>query len=178
MLPIVLPDIEYWDEEKEEFRTAKSTKLKLEHSLVSISKWEAKWHVSFFDSKKTSEQLIDYIRCMSIDKEIDRDTIARLTRADMETINAYLEDPMTATTIRETKKQNLKQKVTSELVYYWMIQYGIPVEFEKWHINRLLMLIRVCSEMQKPASKKSSAELARSYRELNEARKAAWGTKG
>lgn len=179
MLTIPIEGREFWDEKTETFIRVKPTVLKLEHSLISISKWESKWHKSFIDDPKTDEEVIDYLPCMSIKDDVDPLVFKCLTREDVEKINAYIEDPMTATTIRDDgTNKKVAQKITSELIYYWMILYNIPHEFEKWHLNRLIMLIRVCSEEQKPKKNVNKMQTAKSYRELNKARKAALHTKG
>lgn len=179
MLTIKIPDSEFWDESKEEFYFVKGKTLKLEHSLISISKWESIWHVPFLDTEKTEEQALSYIKCMSL-TEIQDDLILKaISPIKRKEIADYIDDSMTATTIRETKKQTSKsERITSEVVYYWMIKFGIPVEFEKWHFNRLIMLIRVCTEKEKPGKKMSQQDIARSYREINERNKRKWGTKG
>lgn len=180
MLSIEIPEREFFDEKTEQFGRIKATALNLEHSLISISKWEAKWHIPFFESEKTTEQTIDYIRCMVINREIPDDSIifSFLTQDDVDKINAYINDPMTATSIKGQENHAKDQFVTSELIYYWMIQYNIPHEFEKWHINRLITLIRVCSEENKPKKKMSRQEIAAQNKARNAARRAKLGTKG
>lgn len=180
MLPLYIPERELWDEAKQEIIYTKSAAIHLEHSLISISNWEMKWHVPYFDEMKTDEQALDYIKCMTIEKNIDDSVYLGLTMDNIKAINEYMLDPMTATTIFEIKdKQKPKQKkITSELIYYWMIQFGIPFTCEKWHINRLIMLIRVCSEENKPKKKRSAQEIAAEQRALNAARRAKYNTKG
>lgn len=180
MLKIEIPEREYYDNKTERFGTIKGTTLYLEHSLISISKWEAKWHIPFFDSEKTNEQTIDYIRCMILNREIDEKSfyINLLTVDDIKKINEYINDPMTATVISDDGKRGRNQKVTSELIYCWMIQFNIPAEFEKWHINRLIMLIRVCGEENKPKKKMSRKEIMAQNKALNAARKAKLNTRG
>lgn len=180
MLRIEIPEREYFDERTERFGTIKATTLYLEHSLISISKWEAKWHLPFFDSKKTNEQTLDYIRCMILNREIDEKSyyVNLLTVDDIKKINDYINDPMTATVITDDGKRGRNQKVTSELIYCWMIQFNIPAEFEKWHINRLIMLIRVCGEENKPKKKMSRKEIMAQNKALNAARKARLNTRG
>ena len=180
MLQIVIPERELWNERTEEFVYTKELHLQLEHSLISISNWEMKWHVPYFDEDKTDEQALDYIRCMTLTKNIPESYYAYLTAKNVEDINEYMLDSMTATTINDLKQNQgpRSQKVTSELIYYWMIQFGIPFTCDKWHINRLIMLIRVCAEENKPQKKKSARELASEYRMINAARKAKYGTKG
>ena len=180
MLTLEIPEREFFDEETETFGMVKAMTLNLEHSLISISKWEAKWHVSFFESEKTTEQTLDYIRCMVSNREIpeDSDVLNFLTKEDVEKINNYINDPMTATVIKDDGKRGRAQTVTSELIYCWMVQYNIPAQFEKWHINRLIMLIRVCSEENKPKKKMSRREIMAQNKARNAARKARLGTRG
>lgn len=181
MLPITVPKGEYWDEEKEEFVFTKGGLLKLEHSLISISKWESKWNVPFFETEKTDEQILDYIRCMTLNPDaVDPELYTHLSRQNILDINEYIAAPMTATTISNAvnDKKTSGEFITSELIYYWMIAYNIPVEFQKWHINRLLMLIRVCSEKNKPSKKMSRRQIAEMNRARNEARKAKYKTRG
>ena len=179
MLSIFVPARDFWDERSEEFISTKDTTLHLEHSLLSISKWEAKWRISFLEDEKTDEQIMDYIPCMSIKGDIDPLVVKALTRQNVADIQAYIENPMTASTVKEIKRPSRsRQKLTSELIYYYMIQYGIPVEFEKWHFNRLITLIRVCAAESEPNKKMSPGEQARYYRELNNARRAKYHTRG
>lgn len=180
MLTLEIPEREFFDEKTERFGKIKATTLNLEHSLISISKWEAKWHISFFDSEKTLEQTMDYIRCMILNREIpDSSPILNfLTKDDVEKINNYINDPMTATTIKDDGRRGRNQRITSELIYCWMVQYNIPAQYEKWHINRLIMLIRVCSEENKPKKKMSRREIMAENKARNAARKARLGTRG
>lgn len=178
MLKLTIPETECWDEENSRFIIFKPCTLRLEHSLISISEWEAKWCVPFFNHEKTSEQLLDYIRCMTLDKNVDQQVFNRLTPDNIKQINDYISAPMTATTIKDDKSKRGREIITSEIIYYWMITFNIPVEFQKWHINRLIMLIRVCSEKNKPNKKKSRSEIIAENRALNAARKARLGTKG
>lgn len=180
MLIINAPGGEFWNEKTNEFIRTKPITLKLEHSLISISNWEMKWHVSYFNALKTNEQALDYIKCMCLNKELPDDALLSLSQNNVEEINEYMLDPMTATTISEVQSATKpkSQIVTSELIYYWMIQFGIPFTCDKWHINRLIMLIRVCSEEQKPQQKKSKKDLAAEYRAINAARRAKYNSKG
>lgn len=184
MLPIVVPGEEYWDERKEEFIYGKDTKLQLEHSLVSISKWEAKWHKPFFSKRKkdekTAEEALDYIKCMTLTQNVDPSVYRRLTQENYDEINKYIHDSMTATWFREDKKKSSggSQVTTSEQFYSWMVKFGIPFECQKWHINRLITLIRVCEEDSKPPQKMSKNKLASSRTALNAARKKQLRTRG
>lgn len=181
VLVLEIPGMEAWNEETEEFITFKPVRLQLKHSLISISKWEAKWHIPFFETEKTYEQIISYIQCMTLNPDVKDDSLvySQLTQENIEEIKAYLEDPMTATTIKTNDKGGRNsQIVTSELIYCWMIQFGIPHEFEKWHISRLITLIRVCSEENKPKKKMSRSEIMAQNKALNAARKARLNTRG
>lgn len=181
MLKLFIPPVQGWDEDKEEFiELEKAQELTLEHSLVSISKWESKWHKPFLTKDvKTVEETIDYIRCMTITQNVAPEVYGRIRNEHINQVNAYIEDPMTATWFREDNKRTRNREViTNERIYYWMITLGIPVNFEKWHLNRLLTLIRVCNEENKPKDKVSRTELINRRRAENEARKKKWNTKG
>lgn len=180
MLNLEILPAEYWDETNERMvYKGKKVTLRLEHSLISISKWESKWCIPFFDTEKTSEQLLDYIKCMTLDVNVPDEVYDRLSLKNIREINKYIEAPMTASTITSTdNKKTLNERTTSELLYYYMIAYNIPVEFEKWHINRLIMLIRICSEKNKPAKKMTKREIMEQNRAINAARKAKLNTKG
>lgn len=182
MLEITIPAGEIWDERKEEFRQTKEITLKLEHSLISISKWEARWKKAYLKNReKTDEEVLDYIRCMSIGPEPTLDTLMMLSAENVSQIKSYIDDPMTATVIKHPEQEGGKptgDTVTSELIYYWMGTYQIPVQFEKWHLNRLLALIDLYNVKNNPPKKRSMREIAQSYSELNAARRKALGTKG
>lgn len=181
MLVLNIPEREFWNEEKEEFFYTKKATLRLEHSLISLSKWESKWCKPFLSSEKTDEETLDYIRCMTLNQDVDPDVYHRLTGVEIKQINEYIAAPMTASTVTssEPDKKNSNTFVTSELIYYWMIAFNIPVEFEKWHLNRLIMLIRICSEESKKGDKKKGrgTNVAK-HRSLNEQRRAALAKKG
>jgi hypothetical protein len=179
MLQITIPAMnDLWDERNQQFLSIKETTIQLEHSLLSISKWESKWNKSFINTKdKTEDELIDYIKCMTITKNVDPNIYVCLTAENIQEIVNYINAPMTATTIRDTGKSN-HEIVTSELIYYWMISLNIPVKFEKWHLNRLITLIRVCSIKNQPAKKMSRGEIMQRNAALNAARKKRWNTKG
>lgn len=181
MLQLVLPRIEGWDEENEEFVTiAKEQKLTLEHSLVSLSKWESKWHKPFLTKDtKSIEETLDYIRCMTLTQNVDPNTYKRITNEHINQVNAYIADTMTATWFRkDAVKKPSNETITSERIYYWMIALNIPVKFEKWHLNRLLTLIRVCNEESKPKNKVARKDFLDRRRAMNKARKEKWNTKG
>ena len=180
MLTITIPAGELFDEKTQTFITVKEQTLQLEHSLVSLSKWESKWCVPFLTNKsKTIAQTIDYIRCMTITQNVDPNVYMFLSRSNIEEINAYIDAPMTATTFNERSNNSGKKPIiTAELIYYWMISYNIPVKFEKWHINKLLTLIRVCNEKNSPPKKMSKRDITSQYASLNAARKQKLNTRG
>ena len=180
MLQIKIPATEMFDERTQEFVTFKEHTLQLEHSLISLSKWESKWGKAFLSKHtKTFEETIDYIKCMTITPNIPEEVYARLTRANIEEINAYIEAPMSATHFMEDRKgKKNSETITSELIYYWMIALNIPFECQKWHLNRLLTLIRVCNINNQPPKKMSKSELMSRNRALNDARRKQLGTKG
>lgn len=180
MLQITIPATELWDEINERFiRTRKQT-LQLEHSLVSISKWESKWCKPFLSTNsKTTEETIDYIRCMTLTQNVNPNVYVALTNENIKQVNNYIEAPMTATTFSEDKSGKTNREIiTAELIYYWMIALQIPMKCEKWHINRLLTLIRVCNIKNQPPKKRSQGDILRSYAELNAARRKQFNTKG
>ncbi len=180
MLQITIPSSEFWDDTTETFIEIKGRTLQLEHSLVSISKWESKWNKSFLNSNdKTDEQIIDYVRCMTITPNVNPDIYLNLGSDNIQKINDYINAPMTATTFRNMNENKPNREVvTSELIYYWMITFNIPFECEKWHINRLLTLVRVCSVKNQPPTKRSKSEVMRSNAAINAARRKKWNTKG
>lgn len=181
MLQITVPSAEFWDETKEEFVTLKGQTLQLEHSLVSISKWEAKWQKAFLGKEpKTQEQTIDYIRCMTITQNVDPLVYSHLSQENYKQINDYIDSPMTATHFSKDSRtsQRTKDTITAELIYYWMIAFNIPVEFQKWHLNRLLTLIRVCDIKNSPQKKMSKKEIMQKNSALNAARRARMNSKG
>lgn len=173
MFKTVLPGGSFYDEKRNLFIDLPDTPVTMEHSLLSISKWESIWLRSFFnDGPKTNEEWQDYIRCMTITPNVNPTLYKIIPPSLSRQIQAYCVAPMTATTInRKTKPKPYRKILTSEVVYYWMIQYCIPFECEKWHINRLMMLIEVCGEKAN-AQKETPAQARARTRELNAARRA------
>ena len=183
MLQLIIPETELWDEEKEEFITIKRQKILLEHSLVSLSKWESKWCIPFISKQeKTRSEIIDYIRCMTLTRNVDDNVYTYMTPQNINKVNEYIDAPMTATWFSDDKKKkNAKSNskpVTAELIYYWMIALNIPFECQKWHLNRLLTLIRVCNEENKPPKKMSTKEIMDRNAALNAARRQKLHSKG
>ena len=179
MLQIRIPDFDIFDESTGKILSVKGRDLQLEHSLVSISKWESKWKKPFLDPKpKTQAETIDYIRCMTLTQNVDPQVYRGITVENINRVNAYIADPMTATTFKKQPKHSSGSVTTSEIIYYWMISLEIPVEFQKWHLNRLLTLIRVCDEKSQPGKKMSKRDVMSQYRSLNAARRSKYGTRG
>lgn len=183
MLRITIPATELWDENKEEFITIKEQTLQLEHSLVSLSKWESKWCKPFLSKDiKTEEETLDYIRCMTITQNVDPDVYNFIPNNIREEIKKYIEAPMTATWFSDDKNskggKGNSEQITSELVYYWMIAQNIPFECEKWHLNRLLTLIKVCNVKNQPPKKMGKKALMSRNAALNAARRKQLNTKG
>ena len=181
MLKITIPAREMFDEVKQEFINTKEQTLQLEHSLISLSKWEAKWKKPFISKGNLSnEEILDYIKCMTITQNVPEDVYLRLTLDNYTEVRKYIEDPMTATWFSNTEKKGKinNEQITAELIYYWMIALQIPFECQKWHLNRLITLIRVCNIKNTPPKKMSRTEIARRNAELNAKRRAELNTKG
>lgn len=180
MLKIIIPEGEFFNSETSEFYYTKEQTLLLEHSLVSISKWESKWKKPFMSrEKRTIEETIDYIRCMTITKGVDPLVYKNITSNVVEQIDAYISDPMTATTFREERHSPNREIVTAEVIYYWMVSLGIPFECEKWHLNKLLTLIKVCSVKNSAGNNKmSQRQVMANNAALNAARRKKLNTKG
>ena len=181
MLQITIPlGREGWDEVKEEFVVPQTKVLQLEHSLVSLSKWESKWHKPFLSKDdRTVEETVDYIKCMTITQNVGADVYDHLTRKHMQEISDYINDSMTATFFNDQKTGKVSHEIiTSELIYYWMISLNIPFECQKWHLNRLLTLIKVCSLKNQPPKKMSKRDVMSRNAALNAARRAQANSRG
>lgn len=183
MLKIVIPSREFVNSETYEIKEIKGQTIQLEHSLISLSKWESKWKKPFLNQKepRTVAETIDYVRCMTLTQNVNPLVYHSIDNTIMERINTYINDPMTATTFSKAQKARggiNREIVTSELIYYWMISLEIPFECQKWHLNRLLTLIEVCNIKSTPAKKMSRREQAREWAAINAARRSKLGSKG
>ena len=185
MLEIVVPATvigEQFNEATYEFIpiVTKPQTLKLEHSLVSLSKWEARWHKPFLSREpKTTEESVDYIRCMTLTQNVSPDVYKAITPQILQEVNAYIDTSMTATTISKDRNGKVSREIiTAEIIYYWMICQGIPFECQKWHLSRLLTLINVCNAKNGPQKKMSRKEIMERNRALNAARRKRTRSKG
>jgi hypothetical protein len=180
VLTIVVPGVEVFDNHAQEFSTEGDFTLELEHSLVSLSKWESKHEKPFLGKdEKTSQEILDYIKAMVLTSNVPDEVWSKLTEENISAINTYIEAKMSATWFSELRPESRnRETMTAELIYYWMITYQIPFECESWHLNRLFTLIRVCSIKQAKPKKMSRSEIMQRNRELNAQRKAQLGTRG
>lgn len=183
MLQVEIPDAETWSPVTNEFSVVKGGSVTLEHSLLSISKWEAKHHKYFLNNRElTADELLDYIRCMAVKGNVSDFAYENLPANEIQRIKDYMNDPMTATWFGKNNQGSPRpylrgRIITSELVYYYMIQYDIPIQCEKWHINRLLTLIQVCQAEQNP-TKLTGKALAERNTKLNEERRRKYHSHG
>lgn len=181
MLQLKIPDAELFDERQAKFIQVKGATLSLEHSLVSISKWESKYKKPFLlRDEKTIDETLDYIKFMTITQNVDPLVYKMLTPEHIQQVKNYIDDPMTATTIHKKEGQGSSRSIiTSEVIYYYMTAYQIPFDpCQKWHLNRLMMLIKVCDEKNSPKKKMSKRDAASRYSNINAARKAKHHTRG
>lgn len=179
MLYITIPKSELYDEETSSFIQIKEQKLQLEHSLVSLSKWEQKTEKPFLSTgQMTFDETIEYIKCMTITQNVDPIVYLGITNDIIRQVDEYIGQKMTATTFSSISKGGSRQIITSEIIYYWMFELNIPKECEKWHLNRLLTMIRVSSEKNSPHKKMTKGEIMARNKQLNDARKRQLNTKG
>ena len=180
MLTLIIPGEEYFNEEDQTFETVGDVELLLEHSLVSLSKWESK-HLKPFLGKevKTPEEILDYVKCMILTKDYPKDIFYRFNQKNIDQIHDYIESKSSATTFgMMPEHRGPGETITSELIYYWMVAFTIPFECEHWHLNRLFALIRICNIKNAPPKKMGRHEIAARNREINAARRAQFNTRG
>lgn len=180
MLTIIVPGDEMFDDQSQEFITKNDVTLKLEHSLISLSKWESMYEKPFLGhEEKTTEDVRGYIKCMTLTSNVPDEVYEKLSEENISDINDYIDAKMTATWFNDGPgPPQSRDVITAELIYYWLITFNIPFECEKWHLNRLFTLIRICNIKQAKPKKMSRAEAAARNRELNAQRRAQLGTKG
>lgn len=180
MLKLILLGEELFNEETSEFSTLGDIVLELEHSLISLSKWESKHEKPFLTlAEKSADEIISYIECMIISPEVSPEVFSRFTQENLDQVNEYIDSKQNATTFGDMPEQKGKgETITAELIYYWMVAFNIPFECERWHLNRLFALIRVCNVKNQKPKKMSRAELAQRNRQLNAERRAATGSAG
>lgn len=180
MKKLTIPGGEFWDERTEKFIYTEPKTLVLEHSLVSIQKWESKWNKAFLTKEEKSlAEMLDYMKCMTITQNVDPKTYLCLTKNNIEEIVEYMNAPMTATKINDrTQRRPNHEIITAELIYYWMIMFGVPFECRKWHINQLIALIRVCEIKGQKQKKRNPNDVLQEYASINAARRKLHNTKG
>lgn len=179
MLKLTIKGDEYFDDETSMFVYSDPTTVTIEHSLVTVSKWESIWMKPFLSkTPKTNEEMFSYLECMMLDTDDTKQLVRKLTKSQVDTISNYIDSPMTATTVSDNRKSGSRQIVTSELIYSWMVALNIPFECENWHLNRLLMLIKVCNAQHEPPKKMSNREILARNKALNDSRRKALGTRG
>lgn len=180
MLKLTILGEEHFDDEKQEFVTRGDVTLALEHSLVSLSKWEQIWEKPFLGSEeKSAEETFSYVQCMVVTEDFPPEVFSRLSNDNIKQINDYIDSKMTATWFADTKETTKsRETITSELIYYWMVALNMPMTWESRHLNNLFTMIRVLNEKNQPEKKLSRGEIAARNRKLNEERKARFGTQG
>lgn len=179
MLTITVPGVDLFDEASKEFKTSTDFVLQLEHSLVSLSKWESIYEKPFLGKDtKTNEEVLGYVKCMTLTEDVPDDVYLRLSQENVEAVNQYINAKMTATWFAEKKQKPSNEVITAEVIYYWMVSMNIPLEFQNWHLNRLFTLIQVISLKNEPGKKLSKSELAARNRALNEERRRQYNTRG
>lgn len=181
MLTITIPGDELWDEDAEIFRYTDAVVVKFEHSLVSLSTWESRFHKLFLTpEKKTDEEMLGYVEAMLLTPDVGIDILNRMTEEQVKAIDDYINDPMTGSTINELHKSGPKtsERISSELIYFWMSQYQIDIDCQHWHLNRLFTLIKIHHAKTQKPQKMSKQKQVQTMAEINAARKAKLGTSG
>jgi len=151
MLTLKTQDVEAFNNSEGQFEKIPGRTIRLEHSLVSVSKWERQWRKAFLTTdEKTAEEVLDYIRAMTITQNVPEEFYSTLDKANVNTVVQYINNPMTATTFSDSSNRPSREIITAEIIYFWVITFNIPIECQKWHLNRLLTLIKVCSIKNDP----------------------------
>lgn len=172
MLKIIVRGTEMFDDRAQEFTTEGDVVLELEHSLASLSKWESEFEKAFLGKEaKTPEEIVGYVRCMCLADDTPPEVFYKLSRENFQEINAYIDARMTATWFADSPEPKTREVITAELIYYWMTAFNIPFECERWHLNRLFTLIRVCNVKQQKPKKMSRAEISQRNARLNAERR-------
>ena len=176
---ITIPEMEHYDQEQNLFFTTKECTITIEHSLVSLSKWESIFHKPFISKeKKTIPEWREYIKCMTITQNVDPSVYDAIPISVINEVLDYIDEPMTATWFKESSRPPSRRVITAELLYYYMIAQNIPFECQKWHLNRLITLIRVCGEENAPSKKMGKSDMLKQRNALNNARRAKLRSKG
>lgn len=181
MLKLLVKGVELFDQDRSEFITSEDIEVEFEHSLASLSKWEEKHKVPLMDKgEKTPEQMLDYFRCMTLTSDVPTDVYSRLSVAQIHALNEYIGASVTATTVFEGpgKKKTNTEKITAELIYYWMVSFQIPFECQHWHLDKLLTLIKVCNVKNNAGKEVSKEDRMAWMKEQNALRQAQSGTNG
>lgn len=172
---IFVPKQRLFNEQTRKFHTVNNTTLHLKHSLLSINKWEMITHRAFFyepETLRNEEDLREYVSCMCLDQKVDPYVYYALTPKDFQTIETYMEAKMTASLISSDDKKQKPERITSEVIYFYMTQLNIWKDCEKWHINRLLTLIEVSNIKLGGGRKLTKEESAKKNREIWEKNRA------
>ena len=181
MLKLHIEKSEFFDQRTRKFIDVPEMDIELEHSLVSLSKWEEIWEIPFLNSdNKTNEQVSSYVECMLLTENVPPVFLQTLTSEQYAAINDYISAKRTATTFsNHAPQKNSGEFVTGELIYYWLVALQIPFQpTETWHLNKLLTLVKVVNAKNTPPKKMSRSEIASRQRQLNAARRAKYGTNG
>lgn len=172
MLLINFKKYEVFDETKEVFITVEEKKNRhFENSLKAIAKWESKYTKSFFkDEDKNNDEILDYLSMMCEEEDISSIDFINNPEA-IELLLEYVNKKHSATTFSSNLNENNSQIVTTELIYGYMSLGKIPYEAENWNIERLLNLVRVIGELNKPKEEMSRKDTMELHRKINQQRR-------
>lgn len=180
MLTIKVLGDEYFDEADSRVLRDTIATIELEHSLASLSKWEEVYEKPFLSEEdKTSEEVMAYIEMMILTPDVPENIVYALSQENIDDIQKYISAKRSATWFNEPKHAPRQtEKITSELIYFWMVSAQIPFEAENWHLNRLFNLIKIYNVKNTKPKKMGRHDAAQQRRDLNAARKAQLGTNG